>query len=218
METYIPDQDEKFEKLLKTNVNEYTEQRNGLTYLSWTYAWQEFVKVYPEATYELLPWTYDENLGYMVYTRVNTAGKSLTMWLPVMDGANKAMKSHPYSYSTRYGEKQVEQATMFDVNKAYMRCLVKNIAMFGLGLYIYAGDDLPPSTAEEGENAPKQEKKTHEAGNLSKAEIVKKIEAECKRIGRETVNAYEYFKLTPDSKVEELLKMLNALSKMTGGV
>ena len=62
---------------------------------------------------------------------------------PVMDGANKAMKNKPYSYTTRYGEKSVEAATMFDINKTLMRCLVKNLAMFGMGIYIYAGEDLP---------------------------------------------------------------------------
>jgi hypothetical protein len=65
------------------------------------------------------------------------------MWLPVMDGANKAMKAEAYTYTTKYGEKDVEPASMFDINKTIMRCLVKNLAMFGLGLYIYAGEDLP---------------------------------------------------------------------------
>jgi hypothetical protein len=60
-----------------------------------------------------------------------------------MDGANKSMLKKPYSYKTKYGDKTVEAATSFDVNKTIMRCLVKNLAMFGLGLYIYAGEDLP---------------------------------------------------------------------------
>jgi hypothetical protein len=62
-----------------------------------------------------------------------------------MDGANKSMKKVAYSYTTRYGEKQVAPATTFDINKTMMRCLVKNLAMFGLGIYIYAGEDLPES-------------------------------------------------------------------------
>ena len=53
------------------------------------------------------------------------------------------MKKHKYTYTTRYGEKEVLPATTFDINKTIMRCLVKNLAMFGLGIYIYAGDDLP---------------------------------------------------------------------------
>ena len=71
------------------------------------------------------------------------------MWLPVMDSKNKAMKDTPYEYKTRFGNKSVEQASMFDVNTAIMRCLVKNIAMFGLGLYIYAGEDLPQEAKEK---------------------------------------------------------------------
>jgi len=61
-----------------------------------------------------------------------------------MDGANKAQKSVEYKYNTKFnGEKTVEAATMFDINTAIMRCLTKNLALFGLGLYIYAGEDLP---------------------------------------------------------------------------
>jgi hypothetical protein len=69
------------------------------------------------------------------------------MWLPVMDGANQAMKHESYEYSTRYGVKTVDAATMFDINKTLMRCLTKNLAMFGLGLYIFAGEDLPDTDA-----------------------------------------------------------------------
>ena len=73
-----------------------------------------------------------------------------TMWLPVMDSANKAMKSEGYTYDTRYKKDiPVEPATMFDVNKTIMRCLVKNLAMFGLGLYIYSGEDLPEIETEK---------------------------------------------------------------------
>jgi hypothetical protein len=84
------------------------------------------------------------------------------MWLPVMDGANQAMKSESYEYSTRYGVKTVDAASMFDINKTLMRCLTKNLAMFGLGLYIYAGEDLPEVTetkviAKAKKAAPKKE-------------------------------------------------------------
>ena len=153
----------KFEELLAKNVNDKTEKRkNGkveLTYLSWAWAWAEFKKFYPDATYEikkfetngrLLPYMYDEDTGYMVQTSVTVEGLNYEMWLPVMDGANKSMKNKAYEYETKYGEKKkVEQASMFDVNKSIMRCLTKNLAMFGLGLYIYAGEDLP-----EGEEQP----------------------------------------------------------------
>lgn len=144
----------KFEELNKINVNGYKEEKNGLSYLSWPNAWAEFKKVCPDATYEIekfdgKPYVYDESLGYMCYTKVTVDGLTHEMWLPVMDGANRAMKATAYTYKTKYGEKTCEAATMFDINKTIMRCLVKNLAMFGLGLYIYAGEDLPEETKIE---------------------------------------------------------------------
>lgn len=138
-----------FAQLNSVNVNDKTEKKDKLTYLSWPFAWAEVKKRFPDATYEVmkfdngLPYVYDPNTGYMVYTKVTIEGLTLEMWLPVMDGANKAMKSTPYEYKTKYGVKTVEAATMYEINKAIMRCLVKNLAMFGLGLYIYANEDLP---------------------------------------------------------------------------
>jgi len=76
------------------------------------------------------------------------------MWLPVMDGKNKSMKKKAYSYSTKYGEKQVEPATTFDINKTMMRCLVKNFALWGLGHFIYANSDVPTVTEDEPVPAP----------------------------------------------------------------
>ena len=84
----------------------------------------------------------------MVYTSVTAGGLTYEMWLPVMDNANKSMKLQSYTYKTKSGEKTVEAISMFDINKAVMRCLVKNLAMFGLGLYIYAGEDLPEDIKE----------------------------------------------------------------------
>lgn len=144
----------KFTELYQLNVNKYVEKKNDLSYLSWAYAWAEFKKVYPEATYDIKKdaegrcYFGDPDVGYMVYTTVTVGDLTHEMWLPVMDGANKAMKAKPYKYATRYGEKSVEAMTMFDVNKTIMRCLVKNLAMFGLGLYIYAGEDLPEDLTE----------------------------------------------------------------------
>lgn len=139
-----------FDTLYEINVNDKTETKEGLTYLSWSWAWAEVKKLYPDATYNIkrfengLPYVYDENTGYMVFTDVTINGLTHEMWLPVMDSHNKAMKSKPYTYNTKYKKDiPVEAATMFDVNKAIMRCLVKNLAVFGLGLYIYAGSDLP---------------------------------------------------------------------------
>lgn len=139
-----------FEKLSAINVNDKVEKKSNLTYLSWAWAWGEVKKLYPSASYVVRgcpvthkPYFFDENLGYMVMTEVTIEGQTLEMWLPVMDGANKSMTYQSYTYQTRYGEKVVEAATMFDINKTLMRCLTKNLAMFGLGHYIYAGEDLP---------------------------------------------------------------------------
>lgn len=144
-----------FQTLNKINVNEHTEQKNGLTYLSWAWAWAELMKVYPDASYEIerfdgKPYLYDEKLGYMVFTKLTIGGDTKEMWLPVMDGANRAMLAEPYEWYDRYNKPhKVEKASMFDINKTIMRCLVKNIALFGLGLYIYASEDLPEPANEE---------------------------------------------------------------------
>ena len=148
-----------FETLYSLNVNENVEKKNGLSYLSWSWAIAEVLKKYPDMTYEILrfennlPYTYDENTGYMVFTKVTIEGITREMWLPVMDGANKAMLDHEYTYQVKnyktgeITDKTVAKATMFDINKTIMRCLTKNLAMFGLGLYIYAGEDLPEEEA-----------------------------------------------------------------------
>lgn len=167
-------QEELFKKYIQLNVNDHTEQKNDLTYLSWAWAWQETLKICPTATYEIKHfqdkdgvsrcYQYDPILGYMVFTEVTIDGLTREMWLPVMDGANKAMKDHEYTYKVKkyafnqvtrkkewtgeYEDKVVEQATMFDINKTVMRCLTKNLAMFGLGIYIYAGEDLPIEIGE----------------------------------------------------------------------
>ena len=173
-EIWKKEQESLFKKFIQLNVNEHTETKNDLTYLSWAWAWQETLKICPTATYEikhfadkdnvLRCYQYDPILGYMVFTSVTVNGLTREMWLPVMDGANKAMLDHPYTYKVKkyewdeakhrnifkgqYEEKTVEQATMFDVNKTIMRCLTKNLAMFGLGIYIYAGEDLPIELGE----------------------------------------------------------------------
>lgn len=137
-----------FERLSAINVNDKVEKKDGLTYLSWAWAWSEVKKACPDATYKVTDINMSDSLGIMVNTQVTIEGETLEMWLPVMDSKNKAMKKESYTYSTKYGEKTVEAATMFDINKTLMRCLVKNLAMFGLGIYIYAGEDLPESETQ----------------------------------------------------------------------
>jgi hypothetical protein len=163
----------KFETLLQLNVNDKVEKKKSgnteLTYLSWAFAVAEMEKAYPDWEYNILefngsPYQFDEKTGYMVWTEIKAGGKTKKMWLPVMDGANKAMSNVKQEYSVKgYNgappvKKFVEPATMFDINKTIMRCLVKNIAMFGIGLYIYAGEDLPEDGENKASEAPKQQK------------------------------------------------------------
>lgn len=173
-----------FKQLYDINVSEKVEQKNKLSYLSWCWAWAEVKKLHPDAQYNIkkfgenqVPYVYDPATGYMVYTDVTIDGITHEMWLPVMDGANKAMKAEPYTYQVKrydrgkwtgeYDDKVVEAADMFDVNKTIMRCLTKNLAMHGLGLYIYAGEDLPEATQDELEAQKEAEKQA--AAELKKA-------------------------------------------------
>ena len=127
-----------FEVLNAINVNEHTEKKNGLTYLSWAWAWQEVKKHYPDAFYTI--YENKDGLNYhtdgrtcWVKTGVTIDGLEHIEYLPVMDFRNASIT--------------VDKVTSFDVNKAIQRSLTKAVARHGLGLYIYAGEDLP-----EGEN------------------------------------------------------------------
>ena len=185
-----------FEELNNINVKDKIEKKGDLSYLSWAWAWQEIKKRHSSIQYEVvknesgLPFFKSEE-GYIVYTKVTIDDITHEMWLPVMDGTNKAMKDKRYTYkvqkkkwSTQYNkyvrtkdsegnylfeEREVEAATMFDINTTIMRCLVKNIAMHGLGLYIYAGEDIP--SAEKDDILEEKKKETKEkqiAKKLSK--------------------------------------------------
>lgn len=150
-----------FNALSNLDLSDKCEKRESLTYLSWANAWSEFKSAYPSATYRILknenglPYFSDPDLGIMVFTEVTVDDVTHQMWLPVMDSKNKTMKLQSYtyqvwdSYKKAYVEKTVQAATMFDINKTLMRCLVKNLAMFGLGLYIFQGDDLPEKSADD---------------------------------------------------------------------
>lgn len=129
-----------FEKLNAINVNEKTERKNGLTYLSWAWAWTEFKKVCPDATYTVYEnadgWNYHtDGRTCWVKTGVTADGIEHIEYLPVMDYRNKSIPA--------------ESVTSFDVNKAIQRSLTKAVARHGLGLYIYAGEDLPEEVFEE---------------------------------------------------------------------
>lgn len=208
-----------FEKLSAINVNEHVEKKKELSYLSWAWAWSEVKKAFPATTYSIGETTYDDVLGFMCHTTVTIEGETLEMWLPVMDGANKSMKKYPYSYTTRYGDKQVEAATTFDINKTIMRCLVKNLAMFGLGIYIYAGEDLPESEAlaTKAEAPKKSAPVTAEAelpdlkkGTANWDAVTKYITAN-KALGVEKIGAQitRKYKISPALK-KEIANLINA--------
>jgi hypothetical protein len=136
-----------FEKLNNINVNDKTEDRSGLTYLAWAWAWGELKKQYPLSYYTIY-----ENAEGLFY---HTDGK--TCWVKtgvtVVDGEWK-LEHVEYLPVMDYRNKSIplDSVTSFDVNKAIQRSLTKAVARHGLGLYIYAGEDLPE--AEKAEEAP----------------------------------------------------------------
>lgn len=132
-----------FDVLNAINVNEHTEKKNGLTYLSWAWAWAEVKKHFPDAFYTIY-----ENANGMNYhtdgrtcwvkTGVTINGLEHIEYLPVMDYRNASII--------------LDNLTSFDVNKAIQRSLTKAVARHGLGLYIYAGEDLPEVDRENKQN------------------------------------------------------------------
>ena len=125
-------------ELLKINVNGHTERKGNLTYLSWAWAWAEVLKIDPSARWTAHEWAdrpamFLPDGSAMVKVSVEIKGDIKTCVLPVMDNRNRA----------------IQNPDAFAVNTAIMRCLAKAIAMHGLGLYIYAGEDLPETEKAE---------------------------------------------------------------------
>ena len=129
-----------FQTLFEINVNKQIEKKNGLNYLAWAYAWSEVKKLYPNANYKV----YETAEGCIYHTDGKTCwvktgviieGLEHIEYLPVMDYKNKSIT--------------LENITSFDVNKAIQRSLTKALARHGLGLYIYAGEDLPEAEIEK---------------------------------------------------------------------
>ena len=139
-----------FETLNGVNVNEHTEKKNGLTYLSWAWAWGELLKRFPDSTYTIYEnrdgWNYHtDGRTCWVKTGVTIGGVEYIEDLPVMDSRNRSI---PF-----------ESVTSFDVNKAIQRSLTKACARHGLGLYIYAGEDLPDEVVIKDEGDARAEVK-----------------------------------------------------------
>lgn len=126
------EQQMKFTELAKINVSAHIEKKNGLSYLSWAWAVDQLLRHDAGATWEYgQPVHFGETV--MVFCTVNAFGKSMTAQLPVMNHKNQAI-ANPDAMA---------------VNTAMQRCLAKAIALHGIGLYIYAGEDLPLETPED---------------------------------------------------------------------
>lgn len=129
-----------FSTLFSVDCSNHTEKKNGLTYLSWAWAWAEVKKLFPDASYTIYEnadgWNYHtDGRTCWVKTGVTIKGLEHIEYLPVMDYRNASIPA--------------EKVTSFDVNKAIQRSLTKAAARHGLGLYIYAGEDLPESASAE---------------------------------------------------------------------
>lgn len=145
-------------ELLKINVNDRIESKNGLSYLSWAWAWQTVLQHDPEAQWEaaeykaadgtMQPCMFLPDGSAMVKVSVTIKGKTRSCVLPVMNHRNQAIKA-PDSFA---------------INTAIQRCGVKAIAMHGLGLYIYAGEDLPPMDTEALDQLASEIVQAHEEG------------------------------------------------------
>lgn len=143
--------DNYFNDLYAVNVNGHTEKKNNLTYLSWAWAWGEIKKRHPDATYTVYEnadgWNYHtDGRTCWVKTGVTVNGIEHIEYLPVMDYKNKSIS--------------IRDVTSYDVNKSIQRSLTKACARHGLGLYIYAGEDLPEEEAAEKQDASRNAKNT----------------------------------------------------------
>ncbi|HEX3156741.1 MAG TPA: DUF1071 domain-containing protein [Candidatus Angelobacter sp.] len=171
-----------FERLASINVNAKLEKKNGLSYLSWAWAWDQLLRVDPEADFEYGQPTTHAGETVMVYCTVTAFGKKRTAHLPVMDHRNKA----------------IAQPDAFQINTAMQRCLVKAIGLHGLGLYIYAGEDLP-----EGETAPQESGANPTAIARENFEKLPAVEKEPMRMFAADIVA-----LVDDSRADEAYHMI----------
>ena len=181
-----------FETLSAINVNDKTEKKNGLTYLSWAWAWAEVKKLYPNiqrTVYENangLNYFHDERTAW-VKVGITIEGLEHIDYLPIMDNRNKSI--------------QLDNITSFDVNKAIQRSTAKALALHGLGLYIYAGEDLP-----EGYEAPAPKKPT-----LDKARFYGALDS-IKKGNYSIEKLQETFELSEEQQAE-LDKFINEKTK-----
>ena len=193
--------DNYFNDLYAVNVNGHTEKKNNLTYLSWAWAWGEIKKRHPDATYTVYEnadgWNYHtDGRTCWVKTGVTVNGIEHIEYLPVMDYKNKSIS--------------IEDVTSFDVNKAIQRSLTKACARHGLGLYIYAGEDLPEEEAAEKQDASRNAKNIAanniisglaKARGKSDAEILNALMRQISKPEGTTIESLEYDDLMDAIKI-----------------
>jgi hypothetical protein len=178
--------------LLTLNVNDHTEKKANLTYLSWAWAWAEALKADPNAHYQVQMWGkpgeekcyMDINGTCMVWVTVTMFGKPMTCQLPVMDHRNKA----------------IPNPDAFQVNTAIMRCMTKALSLHGLGLYIYAGEDLPEMDTTLIDNIDLAIRTAYENGDEAG------MYGEWESITDNDVRTAVWQALKPDSKVRSAIK------------
>lgn len=166
------------------DCSEKAEKKNGLTYLSWAWAWGILMEHYPEATYQFLNEEWDSEGRATVWCSVKIGELDRLMWLPVMDYKNKAI---------------VKPDTRA-VSDTRMRCLTKCLAMYGLGHYIYAGEDLPTQAEPAAEEKPAPKKSPAKKEPPKKADNVTPIKVLPNHIGDsgEASNVVEFMCSTAD--------------------
>jgi hypothetical protein len=176
------------ETLLKLNVNEHTEKKGNLTYLSWAWAWAEALKADPTATFKVEMFGdkcfTDINGTAMVWVTATMFGKAMTCQLPVMDHRNKAI-TNPDSFA---------------VNTAIMRCMTKALSLHGLGLYIYSGEDLPEQDTSLIDKIANAIRELHEKGDIAG------MYGEWESIADNEVRLSVWAMLKPDTKVRSAIK------------
>lgn len=186
-----------FETLNAVNVNGHTEKKNNLTYLSWAWAWCEVKKAYPDATYKVyetpegcIYWA--DGRTCWVKTGVTINGLENIEYLPIMDFRNNSIP--------------VDKVTSMDVNKAIQRSLTKCCARHGLGLYIYAGEDLPEGEAQQEED--------HSNEMCGSAELAV-LEAMTKKVFK-VEDASKVFKNWPKVTKGQYVTAMEEIKKRTG--
>lgn len=197
-----------FETLYAVNVNDKTEKKNGLTYLSWPFAWGEVKKAFPEATYKIYEnpdgWNYfTDGRTCWVKTSVTINGIENIEYLPVMDYRNASIP--------------IDRVTSMDVNKAIQRSLTKCCARHGLGLYIYAGEDIPEGEKQAQTPKAQPQQKPQPTQQANAVVTIETVKGWIAKATKES-DLMSIWKATPDTLKAEAQPLLTARkNELKGG-